>query len=82
MGQDAIVFCTPMTRQKKVDEHVRFADDTRIMAFRMPKSLEKRLLKFQERIYKSKNGSRVTLTEAILTAIARGLDAYETDKAG
>jgi hypothetical protein len=69
-----------MTRQKKVENHVRFADETRIMAFRMPKSLEKRLVKLQGELYKTKNGSRVTLTEAILTAVARGLDAFEQEK--
>lgn len=69
-----------MTRQKKVDGHVRFADDTRFMSFRMPYSLEKRLLKFQERLFKTKNGGRVTLTEAIIAALGKGLDAAEAEK--
>jgi len=70
-----------MAHQKKMDDHVRFGDETRFMAFRMPKSLEKRLLKLQAELYRKKNGSRVTLTETIVTAVARGLDAFDEEKA-
>lgn len=69
-----------MPLQKKMVDHVRFADETRLMAIRMPKSLEKRLLKLQAELYRQKNGRRVTLTETIVTAIASGLDAFEEKK--
>jgi hypothetical protein len=68
-----------VTKQKKVSDHVRFADETRVVAFRMPKSLEKRLVKLQGRLFETKNGSRVTLTEALITAAAKGLDAFDEE---
>lgn len=78
MGRPCIV--GSVTQQKKVSEHVRFADDTRLVSFRMPKGLEKRLVRLQGDLTKTRHGSRVTLTEAFVMALGRGLDALEEEK--
>lgn len=70
-----------MPAQKKLSEHVRSEDGTRLVAFRMPLDLEKRVLKLQAALLKEKSGARVTLTEVLIVATARGLDAIEQDKA-